>query len=463
MEVDRGFRWGLNWFYFTLGINLALPLLPTKTILMDELRCSPSTMAFVMSWINLPWGVKPVYGFISDSFPIRGYRRTPYLCLGLLANAMSWLALSYIGASLGLYHVFFWLFMSSLSLVVADAAIDSLLVDCVQLESTANLGELQSGVWISRSVGSLLSASAAGIAMDHYGMSSETMFAIAAVFALSGLFAVQVVREVPDYSPKQRPLVVFKTRLADLVRFWSTDCIWRTCGFVLLFSASPTSGDVIFYFMRTTLGFSLSFLGVLTVAGHASYIIGSWLYRDYLRKLSFRTLMKGTIWVAFGVGMTTVIVVKRWNKMFYIPDHAFVLGDTIFLAVCAQIAFMPVIVLAAKMAPPGAEGTIYNSVISVSNLGSVFSEFSGGVLTNLLDVREDNFTNLWLLILICNLTTLLPLPFLWMLPEIRELLEHETLVPTETTFSSDNELDDFIDPMIQTELSPLFHDNKLNL
>ncbi|KMS64926.1 hypothetical protein BVRB_041220, partial [Beta vulgaris subsp. vulgaris] len=43
------------------------------------------------------------------------------------------------------------------------------------------------------------------------------------------------------------------------------------------------------------------------------------------------------------------------------------------------------------MAPKGAEGTIYNSVISVSNLGSVISEFSGGILTKMLGVREDNF------------------------------------------------------------------------
>lgn len=52
---------------------------------------------------------------------------------------------------------------------------------------------------------------------------------------------------------------------------------------------------------------------------------------------------------------------------------------------------MPIIVLAAKMAPKGAEGTIYNSVISVSNLGSVISEFSGGVLTRMLGVTENNF------------------------------------------------------------------------
>lgn len=127
---------------------------------------------------------------------------------------------------------------------------------------------------------------------------------------------------------------MIKARFRDLRQFWSNDAIWKTCLFVLMFSASPTSGDVIFYFMRyfeaicisfilkvhyrNSLGFSLSFLGVLTIFGYASYIIGSWLYRDYLRDLAFRSLLKGTIWVAFFVGMSTVMLVQRFvNQLFY--------------------------------------------------------------------------------------------------------------------------------------------------
>lgn len=57
--------------------------------------------------------------------------------------------------------------------MIADASIDSLLVDSVQMESNSELGELQSSVWISRSVGSLLASLLAGVAMDQWELSSE--------------------------------------------------------------------------------------------------------------------------------------------------------------------------------------------------------------------------------------------------------------------------------------------------
>jgi hypothetical protein len=35
----------------------------------------------------IPWTVKPIYGFITDSFPIRGMRRRPYLIISGLLGA----------------------------------------------------------------------------------------------------------------------------------------------------------------------------------------------------------------------------------------------------------------------------------------------------------------------------------------------------------------------------------------
>lgn len=47
----------------------------------------PPQMAVADTITNLPWAVKPLYGFITDSFPIAGMRRRPYLILaGLLGE-----------------------------------------------------------------------------------------------------------------------------------------------------------------------------------------------------------------------------------------------------------------------------------------------------------------------------------------------------------------------------------------
>jgi hypothetical protein len=51
---------------------------------------TPHTQMAVADTItNLPWAVKPLYGFITDSFPIAGMRRRPYLILaGLLGKSV---------------------------------------------------------------------------------------------------------------------------------------------------------------------------------------------------------------------------------------------------------------------------------------------------------------------------------------------------------------------------------------
>jgi hypothetical protein len=44
-------------------------------------------LALAETITSLPWTVKPLYGFITDSFPIWGMRRRPYLILaGLLGE-----------------------------------------------------------------------------------------------------------------------------------------------------------------------------------------------------------------------------------------------------------------------------------------------------------------------------------------------------------------------------------------
>ena len=53
-------------------------------------------VAFLTSFAAFPWVVKPLYGFLSDTVPIFGYRRRSYLVIcGVLGArlSLSWLLL----------------------------------------------------------------------------------------------------------------------------------------------------------------------------------------------------------------------------------------------------------------------------------------------------------------------------------------------------------------------------------
>jgi hypothetical protein len=77
---------------------------------------------------------------------------------------------------------------------------------------------------------------------------------------------------------------------------------------------------------------------------------------------------------------------------------------------------MPVLVLAARLCPPGVEATLFALLMSIYNLAGFLSYESGALLMHWLSVDETNFTNLWIVVVITNLTTLLPLPLIGWLP-----------------------------------------------
>jgi hypothetical protein len=116
------------------------------------------------------------------------------------------------------------------------------------------------------------------------------------------------------------------------------------------------------------------------------------------------------------LGMTTLILVTHSNRTLGIDDHWFSLGDSLILTVMGQIAFMPILVLSARLCPVGVEASLFALLMSVYNLAGLLSHEMGALLTHWLGVTETNFDKLWLLLVITNLSSLLPLLFLNLLP-----------------------------------------------
>lgn len=107
-----------------------------------------------------------------------------------------------------------------------------------------------------------------------------------------------------------------------------------------------------------------------------------------------------------------LVLVYHLNRQLGIPDELFTFGDDVVLAVLGQLAFMPTLVLAARLCPPGVEGTLFALLMSIFNGGGILGSELGALLTRMLGVTDVDFRNLGLLIVLCNLSSLLPLPFL---------------------------------------------------
>lgn len=110
--------------------------------------------------------------------------------------------------------------------------------------------------------------------------------------------------------------------------------------------------------------------------------------------------------------VSQLVLVYHLNRQLGIPDELFTFGDDVVLAVLGQLAFMPTLVLAARLCPPGVEGTLFALLMSIFNGGGIVGSELGALLTRVMGVTDVDFRNLGMLIVVCNLSSLLPLPFL---------------------------------------------------
>jgi len=408
---------GILLVYFVQGI-LGLARLAVSFFFKDELGLTPAEVAALMGIVALPWVLKPLFGLISDSWPLFGYRRRSYLILAGFLGSGAWVYLA-LGVTTP-WQATLAISISSLAIAVSDVIVDSVVVERVRGESASKTGTLQSLCWGSTALGGMITAYFSGQLLAHF--SPDTIFLITATFPLLVSVVAVLIEETPvSETPQWQDTWFHVLEVAQALR---QKPIWLPVAFLFLWQATPSSDSAFFFFTTNELGFDAEFLGRVRLVTSVAALMGIWIFQRYLRSLPVRIIFFWSTIISAGLGMTTLILVTHANRGLGIDDHWFSLGDSLILTVMGQIAFMPVLVLAARLCPPGIEATLFALLMAISNLANLVSHEAGALLTHWLGITEQDFGRLWLLVIIANLSTLLPLPLLHWLPE------HPTIPPT---------------------------------
>jgi folate/biopterin transporter len=396
--------------YFVQGI-LGLARLATSFFLKDDLGLSPAEVAAIMGVVSLPWVIKPLFGFLSDSLPIFGYRRRSYLLMSSILGCGAWVAMGTVVHSP--LAAMITITLCSLSLAVSDVIVDSIVVERIRDESQADTGSLQALCWATTALGGLATAYLSGILLEH--LSIHNIFLITASFPLLVMITATLIEDPKVAMPQN--LGVAKSQFQKIKAAMSQKVIWLPVLFVFLWQATPSSDSAFFFFSTNDLGFGPEFLGRVRLVTSIASLVGVWAFQRFLKAVPLRRIFLWSTIISVVLGMTSLILVTHANRAIGIGDQWFSLGDSLILTVMGQIAFMPVLILAAQLCPPGVEATMFALLMSICNLAGILSHESGALLTHWLGVTDTHFENLWLLVLITNLATLLPLPMLYWLPD----------------------------------------------
>ncbi|MED6205508.1 hypothetical protein PIB30_018290 [Stylosanthes scabra] len=396
--------------YFVQGV-LGLARLAVNFFLKDDLHLDPAETAVISGFSALPWLIKPLYGFISDSVPLFGYRRRSYLVLSGLLGALSWsLMATFVDSK---YGAAFCTLIGSLSVAFSDVVVDSMVVERARGESQSTSGSLQSLCWGSSAFGGIVSSYFSGSLVETYGV--RFVFGVTALLPLITSAVAVLVKEQPMVGTVRGNNLPFasseflESSKQNIIQLWGTvrqPGVLLPTLFIFLWQATPQSDSAMFFFTTNSLGFTPEFLGRVKLVTSIASLLGVGLYNGFLKSVPLRKIFLATTIFGSTLGMTQLGISDEW----------FAIGDSLILTVLSQASFMPVLVLAARLCPEGMEATLFATLMSVSNGGSVLGGLIGAGLTQVFGITKDKFDNLASLIIICNLSSLLPLPLLGLLP-----------------------------------------------
>jgi predicted MFS family arabinose efflux permease len=331
-------------------------------IVFKERGLTAGQLATITRSITNHWIIMPLYGLLSDFVPIFGTRRRSYFLIMSGVAALAAVAVSLMpGASyaqLATLITLLWLGVG-----FTDVLTDALMVENGQRVGLT--GAFQSVQWGALSAASILVGVGGGYLAEHRAFAAA--FALVACFPIvSFLMALLVVRE-----PPARPTLegFGETRSAVRQALGRRD-LWAVAGFTFFWAFSPSFGAAFFYYETDVLGFSQTFIGVLSSLGAAASIAGAWAYARLSQQYSLRRLI---VW-SIGAGVLGTLA-----YLVYRGPVSGVIITVVFGAVgmTTQLAFLD---LAAKACPRRAEATFFALLMSVYNLGMRSAEWTGANL-----------------------------------------------------------------------------------
>lgn len=158
-----------------VGISALAQFLFTR----NELGLTFVELGVLSALPTISWSIKPIYGFLTDLVPIRGYRRRPYLHIMPLITILSWLYIWKFGDSFISFAI--PLMIANIGLGFTDVICDGLVIEQSDKKTA---GRYQSICWGSLTVGAIVTTFLSGILLGREIVSIRDMFLITAFIPL---------------------------------------------------------------------------------------------------------------------------------------------------------------------------------------------------------------------------------------------------------------------------------------
>ncbi|SBT71264.1 folate transporter 2, putative [Plasmodium malariae] len=374
----------------------------------DYFRLTPYQVSLILMYPYIPFILKPGIALITDSFSIFGMRRKPYLFVFSLFQSFNFLALAFLNLTVvqATLILFFISLCASFCTTVAEALVVESSIGKTYSQGTNKVTEFIA----AKAIGSLSVAYFSGYFLEK--MSREYIFMTTSIFPLIISVSCLFLKE-KEYATNKNIV----KQLTDLVKFINTPVFLGPFLYIFVYMSGPDYDDAFFFFCTNKLGFRPTFMGTLRLTYGIASLIGIIVYRVFLKNHGLKKSLIITTLVSFPIYISPIILTEKINKYFGISDELFVLSGGFLIEAITEIQLLPLFILTANICQPGLEASVFATILSVKNLGSLTKKGTSSFLTYLMNIDSYNFDSLSVYILICGLFLLLSLTLVPLLPD----------------------------------------------
>ena len=453
-----------SFLILTLFLGLALiPELSISYLFKDELKVEPSQLTRLLTIAKITWLINPLFGIITDFYPIFGYKRKIYLFFcGIIFSAV-WLLLGLLKVNIYLTVICF--FISNLtccfSTVLSQATmieIGGKMDEIEEEEDKKHTNKLITYNTIISNVGLLIGSYLKGELIQLFNI--RIVFIITSCLGILPLISAIILKELNyennnnnnnnnnitssilstsiETNEKEESLLDYVTQKKILVPFI----------LFLIVATIPHTFDPYFYYEINYLNFKPVDFSKIVVINQivALFVI---YFCDKIECISTKYFFFLIRFTSTSSGFILYLIYNNNYKKINIEPFYIILFVTTIQYCFNQIFNIIIYKLSAKLTNKKFEETVFATLTMTLNFGNIMGQFYGSILTDFVGITRKDFSNFGKFIIIGNILSVFPSIFILLTPSSYfnpKNMKNEIILETNEKFekqieSKDNEDD----------------------
>jgi hypothetical protein len=429
--------------YFLHSFFMTFPMTAYGEWLFQVIHMAPATTTIYYSVGFFPWNLKPLYGLISDNFPIAGYHRKSYIIICEIGAALSlFVTGAYVSSIPGAFVV---RVLDAIFEAFAQIMLGIFLVDLAAGDATSrSSAKVQSWSNGAKNLASII-ALVVGIPMyKNKAIAPQSIISFTAVFPLLSAVVcavgIQEARKAtaepmvePQYEMPRTGCAAFLLAIRERWTGFRLDAtaklaimkpVLPTMVFFCLCSALPSDGTVWYQYTFSLLGDQPECLQYSSLAGMVGRFVSCIMYAKVCSGRNVRHVFLASTVSSVLAGLPRLLLTPPVANL-PISICAFGTLESFITSFTAEFALLQLLVVATYYCPENREvhGLTYALYLSFMDFGGVLSGILSSVVVTALGITPDpvtqqvNWANLSLLVVMSAACQLLVLAFLYVLPE----------------------------------------------